>query len=106
MRVGVVGAGMGAQYAAAFAARGDEVAAVCARTAESARTFAERFGARPFTSYEELLAAGGLDAVIVAVPNALHHPVALAALDAGLHVACDKPLALDAREARELAARA
>jgi predicted dehydrogenase len=104
VRFGVVGAGMGAQYAAALAAHPDvELAAGCARTLESAL----RLGAvGTFTSYEQMLAEAALDAVVIATPNNLHHPMALAALEAGLHVACDKPLALNADEARELAARA
>jgi D-xylose 1-dehydrogenase (NADP+, D-xylono-1,5-lactone-forming) len=50
----------------------------------------------------ELLASGGLDAVYVALPNTLHCPVTLEAARHGKHVLCEKPLALDASEARRM----
>jgi predicted dehydrogenase len=53
-----------------------------------------------------MIARGGLDVLVIATPNALHHPQAMAAIDAGLHVVCEKPLALDVSQAREMAARA
>jgi predicted dehydrogenase len=45
----------------------------------------------------------GVDAVIVATPNRVHHPIVLAAIDAGMHVLCEKPLALTVPQAREMA---
>jgi predicted dehydrogenase len=59
-----------------------------------------------FTRYEELLASGEVDAVIVATRNDLHHPLTLAALERGLHVLCEKPLGLTYAEAAQMAARA
>lgn len=58
-----------------------------------------------FTDYRELISAAKrleLDAVSVALPNALHAPVSIAALDAGLHVLCEKPMAMNVAQARAM----
>jgi len=64
---------------------------------------------RCYTDYRRLLAdakALGLGAVSVALPNCLHAPVTLAAIKAGLHVLCEKPMAMNARQARAMLAAA
>jgi predicted dehydrogenase len=108
LRVGVVGAGIGAGYIAGFQRRpGVEVTAICARTPTHLGTLASRYHiARTYTDYEAMLAQEPLDVVVIATPNCLHHPMTMAALDAGKHVLCDKPLALDATQARQMAERA
>jgi predicted dehydrogenase len=87
-------------------AGGAEVVAICdaspGRLESTARNHA---GAACFQSYEDMMsrAAGlRLDGVVIATPNALHAPQALAALDRGLAVFCQQPLALDAGSARSL----
>src|SRR5690348_1409719 len=55
-----------------------------------------------YRHYEELLARNDIDAVSIAVPNYLHAPIATAALERGLHVLCEKPLARTAAEAEEI----
>ena len=71
--------------------------------AEAARVSGiERVHADPLA----LIAGGDLDAVIIATPNRSHHPVAMSAIRAGLHVLCEKPLAMTVEEAREMAAAA
>ncbi|GGZ52442.1 oxidoreductase [Streptomyces inusitatus] len=71
------------------------------------RALAEYPGVRPVTTPEELFArADGLDLVVIASPNKTHVPLATAALDAGLAVVVDKPLAATAAEARSLGALA
>jgi predicted dehydrogenase len=83
------------------------VLALCGRRAERTREVAERFGVpRTFGDFREMIAAGGLDAVIVAAPDDEHHAMTLAALDAGLHVLCEKPLARTAAHAHEMWVRA
>lgn len=68
---------------------------------------AARYGiAGVHAGHRELLDAGGLDAVVVCAPNALHEQVVLDALDAGLHVLVEKPLCLSAAGADRIAARA
>ncbi|BDG01197.1 Gfo/Idh/MocA family protein [Anaeromyxobacter oryzae] len=109
-RVGVVGTSWWAdlEHLPGLRARTDvELAALCGRNPERLGALAAKYGIpRTFTDWRELVAAGGLDAVVLATPNALHREQALAAIDAGLHVICEKPLALDLRQAREMAARA
>jgi predicted dehydrogenase len=110
IRIGVIGTSWWAdlEHLPGLRSRQDvEVAALCGRNPERLAEVAARHGvARTSTDWRALIAAGGLDAVAIATPNALHHPQALAALGAGLHVICEKPLAMDAAQARELAARA
>jgi predicted dehydrogenase len=86
---------------------GAEVAAVCGRNSERAAEIAMKFGgARVFTDYREMIAAGGIDAVVIAVPDDLHREMTIAALDAGLHVLCEKPLANSLADADEMLSRA
>ncbi|MDX2111854.1 MAG: Gfo/Idh/MocA family oxidoreductase [Verrucomicrobiota bacterium] len=59
-----------------------------------------------FTDYKDLLKVEGLDAVDICTPNNLHAPCAIAALQAGLHVLCEKPLATTVKEVKQIAAAA
>ncbi len=61
---------------------------------------------RAFADAEELIASDGIDVVHICTPNHLHLPLAIAALEAGKHVVVEKPLALDAAGAAEIAAAA
>jgi len=109
-RVGIVGTGWwtGLEHLPGLQSRPDvEVAALCGRDPERLAALADRFGvARRFADWRELVRMDGLDVVVIVTPNALHFPVAAAALEAGVHVICEKPLALDVGQARELAALA
>jgi len=110
IRVGVIGTSWWAdlEHLPGLRARGDvEVAALCGRDPEKLRALAARHGVpRTETDWRALVEGGGLDALVVATPNATHHAIASAALEAGLHVICEKPLAMTAALARDLAARA
>lgn len=81
-----------------------EVAGIAARTAEQARKLADELSIpRATGDYREFLADPGIDAVHICTPNSLHFPMAKAALEAGKHVLCEKPLATSTAEAREMA---
>ncbi|WP_323676953.1 Gfo/Idh/MocA family oxidoreductase [Halorubellus sp. PRR65] len=81
------------------------VAAIASRDGTRASAVADDLGIdRAYGSYEALLADDDLDAVYVPLPNAMHAEWTKAAADAGLHVLCEKPLAVDAAEARDLVA--
>jgi predicted dehydrogenase len=81
------------------------VAAIASRSVEKARAAAARFGiARSYGSYTELIADPDIDAIYNPLPNHLHVPWSIRALEAGKHVLCEKPIALDAAEAAQLIA--
>lgn len=84
-----------------------EVAAVGSRSAATARGFAEEFTiARAHGSYQALAEDPGVDVVYVATPHPFHHSAVLLCLEAGKHVLCEKPLALNAAQAEEMIATA
>lgn len=80
-----------------------DVAAIASRDLAKARAAADQLGIfRAYGSYEELLADSTIEAIYNPLPNELHVPWTLRALEAGKHVLCEKPVALDAAEARLL----
>src|SRR3989442_605834 len=84
-----------------------ELAAICGRNRSRAEEMAAKYGIpKVFTDYRGMIARGDLDAVIIAVPDKLHHEITLEAVGAGLHVLCAKPLAMTAQQAREMYDRA
>jgi predicted dehydrogenase len=83
------------------------VVALYSRDPRRAREMAERCGIAASTDdLDALLARGDIDAVTIASANDRHHPYALAALRAGKHVFCEKPMALNAAQSAEMAAAA
>jgi predicted dehydrogenase len=101
VRVGLVGVGRQSDWAHAGAIRHSGVAqigAICDTDEDRLRDRGDAYGvppARRYPRWQDLVACPDLDAVVIATPNALHAPVAVAAAEAGLHVLCEKPLALN-----------
>lgn len=101
---------VGSQFAAnlhaeALGATGRaEVVAVTSPTTQHREEFAQRWEAQAYPTVEEMLADEtlDLDAVSLACPNRFHHPVTLDAATRGLHVICEKPLAMSLRQADEM----
>src|SRR5262245_36266625 len=97
VRVGVVGTSWwaDAMYLPPLKAHPDaEVVAVCGRDEGRATDFAARWNvSQVYTDYRRMIDEARLDALIVASGNDSHYPITMAALDAKIHVLCDKPLA-------------
>jgi len=107
VRVGVLGAGAWAEHAHIPGFLRDprcEVVAIADPVIERARAFAERFGIpEAYASHEALIGRADIDLVDVCTPSATHFDLSMAALDAGKHVLCEKPVAYDYTETRRAA---
>lgn len=80
-----------------------EVTAVCSRTREKAEEFASRHGIpHTFTSLEEMAESDVTDAIYIATPNCMHATQSIICMKRGKHVLCEKPLASNAGEVREM----
>jgi predicted dehydrogenase len=104
LRAAIAGTGfIGAVHARSARLAGGRVVGVTASTPERSERAAEQLGAdRAFPTAEALVAADDVDVVHICTPNHLHLPLAEAALAAGKHVICEKPLATDVEGARRL----
>jgi predicted dehydrogenase len=101
LRAAIIGTGAiaHAHAQALVATPGAELVAVVDRTPDHALAFAERWGGPAvFDSLSELLTSGIVDVLHICTPPGVHAEQALAALDAGLHVICEKPAALSLDE--------
>lgn len=82
-----------------------EIAAIASRDIERAEEFAGKLGiSKAFGSYDELLADDEIDAIYNPLPNDLHIPWTIKAVEAGKHVLCEKPIGLNVKEAERLLA--
>lgn len=108
LRVGVIGLGMGQGHLRCYEECAEaEVVALCDIDQERLDSvLQERPGVKGFTDYRKMLKMKDLQAVSVALPNFLHCPVTLQALDAGMHVLCEKPMAMNTAEAVQMRDRA
>lgn len=103
LKVAVVGTNIGCTlHVRAFRAAGWEVSALVGRNAEQTAARAAHFSIpRALTSVAEAIDSD-VDAIVVATPPATHHAIAMEAFAAGKHVLCEKPLALDVGQAKEM----
>jgi glucose-fructose oxidoreductase len=109
VRYAVVGLGHIAQVAVlpAFqhARRNCELAALVSDDAAKLRALGRKYGVaelRGYDEYDDLLRSGAIDAVYIALPNDMHRDFTLRAVRSGVHVLCEKPLAVTARDAEEM----
>ncbi|MGG1945342.1 Gfo/Idh/MocA family oxidoreductase [Trinickia sp. NRRL B-1857] len=104
LRVGVIGLGIGRKHIEGWREHPDvDVVAIADPDTKRLAERGEAFGidAR-YTSAQEMLATEKLDVVSVCTPNKFHRELTLAAFEAGCHVLCEKPMAMNAEEAREM----
>ena len=103
-RIGILGVGFGsAVHIPGFRSEGWDVAAVYSRNEDRARTAAGENDVADFhTDAYEMIKRNDLDAIAIATPPTPHHDFAIAALNAGKHVLCEKPFALSAAQAAEM----
>lgn len=106
LRIGIIGAGSISHFhMVGYQANSDiaEVTAVCDLNFERAQEFAKKYNVpHVYGSYDEMLRDAPIDAVSVTTWNNAHAPATIAALKAGKHVLCEKPLAMNAREAQQM----
>jgi predicted dehydrogenase len=110
VKIGVVGTSwwVDGWYLPMLAAdEGAELVAICGRNRMRADELAAKYLIpQVFTDYQALIEQGDLDALVVATPDELHYPITMAALQAGLHVLCEKPLAINGEQAQAMLALA
>ena len=108
VRVGVIGLGMGRHHIAGYQTHpGAEVVAVADLDESRLGQIGDQYNVSTrYLSGEEMLQEEELDIVSIATPNKFHAPLTLAALEAGNHVLCEKPMAMSADEARAMLAAA
>jgi predicted dehydrogenase len=105
-KIGIIGTGWGARVQVpAFREAGMEVVAIAAQDPEKTRGMAAELGLTPYDDWHTLLASD-TDLISIVTPPSEHLEMAAAVLEAGKHVLCEKPTALDAGEAEELVAAA
>ncbi|MBQ5395625.1 MAG: Gfo/Idh/MocA family oxidoreductase, partial [Alistipes sp.] len=107
VRFGVVGTNFITDWVIAGAREDSrfELAAVCSRTRERGEEFAAKHNIpHIFTSLEEMASSDKVDAIYIASPNYMHAEQSILAMSHGKHVLCEKPLASNAREAKEMIA--
>jgi len=108
LNVAVVGVGMGSGHISAYLHDPRvNLAAICDINKERLRQAGEKFKVETlFEDAQKMLRQVELDAISIATPNKFHAPLTIAAFNKGLHVLCEKPMAMNAREAEQMNAAA
>jgi len=107
LRVAIIGTGFGSRVQApGFMGLADvAIVALCGRSDERTKQVAAEFGIRAvYTDYEQMLVDVEPDIVSITTPPRLHNPMVVAAFQVGAHVICEKPMAMNLEEAREMLA--
>ena len=104
-RAAVVGCGniSRSHFAAIAACEYAHLTAVCDIQPQRAKACAEKYGVAAYTNLKDLLADGAADVVHICTPHYLHAPQAIAALQSGCHVFCEKPMAIRFADAQRMA---
>lgn len=106
VRVGIVGTSWWADFMFLPSLKSHpqaQVVAICGRNRDRAVEIAKKYDIpQVFTDYQAMIAQGDLHALVVVAPDDLHYQITMAALEAGLHVLCEKPLALNLDDARAM----
>ena len=104
LKIGIIGAGnMGEIHAQCFSAMKDaELVGVYNPTQSKAEALTKKFGGNVYASVDDLLADKDLNTIVIASPQAHHHVQAMAAIKAGKHILCEKPVALLPKEMNDI----
>ncbi|MDR2113241.1 MAG: Gfo/Idh/MocA family oxidoreductase, partial [Candidatus Accumulibacter sp.] len=108
IKVGIIGCGKVSDLHATALKNAPEAlfTAVCSRSPDKASRYAERYGVKGFCDIGEMIAEGGVEAVIVCTPHPAHRDAAVAAAAAGAHVLVEKPLASSLQDCDDMLAAA
>lgn len=80
-----------------------EIVAIAARSQSRLEELGKQYGiTKLYTDWREMISSGAIDAIIVAAPDQHHHEISMAAMKAGIHVMCEKPLAMNSTDAGEM----
>jgi predicted dehydrogenase len=104
LRIGIIGVGgISHAHRNGYLADGSEVVAIADSNAAGLASRAHAWGIeRTYDDFRVMLADGGVDAVSICAPTSVHAPATLAAAAAGVHVLCEKPIALDLDQGRTM----
>jgi predicted dehydrogenase len=104
LRAGIIGLGVGQAHAKGYLSSPDaELVAICDSNETRLNEWAAKWNVhRRYTDYSQMLQGGELDVVSICLPNALHASASIAALNAGINVICEKPMASNVSEAHEM----
>ena len=105
IKIGLIGTGFARRVMipAFRAIEGVQIVSVCSGRRGNAERTAQEYGIpAAYDDYNEMIERESLDLVAIVTPPYLHHPMTLATVQRGVHVLCEKPTAMNAREAREM----
>src|SRR5579864_9074945 len=98
----IIGCGRIAQRHAEHIDKFGKLTAVCDIISEKAETLAKNYGAEAYTNTEELLKNVKADVISICTPNGFHAEHSIKSLNAGLHVLCEKPMAITVEDCRKM----